>query len=68
MVKRREKRSGRRSIFMGDALPKNNIWELTKLPFGEDLIGFKWVYCIKYKVDGLLSKYKARMVEKCFTQ
>ena len=38
------------------------------MPAGRKLVGCKWVLRKKYKVDGFLDKYKARLVAKRFTQ
>lgn len=46
------------------ALHQNKTWVLTNLPPGKTLIGRKWVYQIKYKVDGSIECYKARLVAK----
>ena len=50
------------------ALEANHTWTLAPLPAGKKLIGCKWVYKIKYKVDGSVERYKARLVAKDFTQ
>ena len=31
-------------------------------------VGCKWVFTIKYRLDGSLERYKARLVAKGFTQ
>ena len=49
------------------ALVSNNTWTLTPLPSNKRVIGCKWVYRVKYKVDGLLERYIARLVAKGFT-
>ena len=41
---------------------------MTPLPTNKKLIGCKWVNKIKYKFDGSIEKYKARLVAKSFTQ
>ena len=50
------------------ALEHNNTWTLTHLPLGKFAIGCKWVYRIKYHVDGTIERYKACLVAKGFTQ
>ena len=46
----------------------NNTWTLTLLPPGKSSIGCKWVYRVKYLLDGTIERYKARLVAKGFTQ
>jgi hypothetical protein len=51
-----------------ESLMKNQTWDLIALPLGKKSIGCKWVYKVKYKVDGTLDKYKAQLVAKGFSQ
>ena len=51
-----------------EALELNNTWSLAPLPPGKTAIGCKWVYRIKYLLDGSIERYKARLVAKGFTQ
>ena len=51
-----------------NALDANGTWELTPLPKENKEIGCKWVHKIKHNVDGLISKYKARLVTKGYAQ
>ncbi|GKU86114.1 hypothetical protein SLEP1_g683 [Rubroshorea leprosula] len=51
-----------------DSIKKNNTWELVDKPEGKTPIGVKWVYRVKYKVDGSVQKYKARLVGKGYVQ
>ena len=50
------------------ALEANNTWTITSLPPGKKPIGCKWVSRVKYKSDGLVERYKVRLVTKGFTQ
>ncbi|XP_070055062.1 uncharacterized mitochondrial protein AtMg00820-like [Nicotiana tomentosiformis] len=51
-----------------DALEQNHTWELVDLPDGKQTVGSKWVYKVKYKPNGEVNKYKARLVTKGYTQ
>ena len=51
-----------------DALQKNETWELGDLPSGKIPVGCKWVFAVKFKGDGSLERYKARLVAKAYTQ
>ena len=50
------------------ALEANNTWTLTTLLANKKPIGCKWVYKVKYKSDGSVERYKARLDAKGFTQ
>ncbi|KAJ9678334.1 hypothetical protein PVL29_020488 [Vitis rotundifolia] len=50
------------------ALQRNNTWHLVPLPSNSNIIGCKWVYKLKYKPDGTVDRYKARLVAQGFTQ
>ncbi|KAL0556996.1 hypothetical protein IC582_005514 [Cucumis melo] len=50
------------------ALEKNNTWEICALPKRHKPVGCKWVFTLKYKVNGTLDGHKARLVAKGFTQ
>ena len=49
------------------ALEKNGMWELVTLLKGKRTVGCKWVFSVKYKSDGSVESYKARLVPKGFT-
>lgn len=51
-----------------EALERTNTWTLVTLPTGKHCIGCKWVYKINHKSDGTMVIYKARLVEKGYTQ
>ena len=50
------------------ALLKNNTWELVPPSDAHHIIQSKWVFRTKFKVDGTLDKYNARLVAKGFQQ
>ncbi|XP_070032783.1 uncharacterized mitochondrial protein AtMg00820-like [Nicotiana tomentosiformis] len=50
------------------ALEDNGTWELVKLPPGKRPIGCKWVYKLKYKADGSIERFKARLATKGYNQ
>nr|GEV80642.1 bulb-type lectin domain-containing protein [Tanacetum cinerariifolium] len=50
------------------AIERNQTWELVDLPEGKNLIRLKWIYKTKYLADGIIQKYKARLVVRGFTQ
>jgi hypothetical protein len=51
-----------------DALHKNHTWDLVDLPLGKSVVGCKWIYKIKTCSDGIVDRYKARLVARGFTQ
>ncbi|GJS60511.1 putative RNA-directed DNA polymerase [Tanacetum coccineum] len=44
-----------------DALYRNNTWKIVDLPVRRKAISSKWVWKIKYKSDGEIERYKARL-------
>ena len=50
------------------ALDQHNTWSITKLPKGKKVVGCKWIYKLKFKSDGSIERYKARLVARGFTQ
>ena len=51
-----------------DTLQKNETWELVDLPSGKKPVDCKWVFVVKFKGDGSLERYKARLVSKGYIQ
>ena len=45
-----------------------NTCELTQLPLGNKAIPCKWVFKRKLNADGIIERYKARLVIKGFYQ
>ncbi len=50
------------------ALEDNSTWEIVDLPSHKKAIDSKWIYKVKYKRDGLVEHYKARLVTKGYNQ
>ena len=50
------------------SLQKNETWELVECPPGKKAVGCRWIYTVKYKVDGSIERFKARLVAKGYTQ
>ncbi|RVW57587.1 Retrovirus-related Pol polyprotein from transposon RE1 [Vitis vinifera] len=46
------------------SLQKNETWELIECPPGKKSIGCRWIYTVKYKADGSIERFKARLVAK----
>ncbi len=51
-----------------DSLMTNNTWTLVPLPAGRKPVSCKWVFKIKQGANGEVEHYKAKLVEKGFTQ
>eukprot|EP00253_Pinus_taeda_P011846 PITA_11846 len=50
-----------------DSFAKNNNWDLSELPEGRSVVGCKWVFKLKWKVDGSIERYKVRLVAKGYS-
>ena len=55
------------SIVM-ETLEKNRTWGIVELSKGKNLVGCKWVFTVKYKLDGSIEMYKVRLVAKGYNQ
>ena len=49
-------------------LEKNKTWEIVERSKGKNIVDRKWIFTLKYKVDGSLERHKARLVAKEYTQ
>jgi len=50
------------------ALRSNHTWSLVLFHCSMNVVGSRWVYQIKRRVDGSIERYKARLVARDFTQ
>jgi hypothetical protein len=50
------------------ALRSNRTWSLVPFHPSMNVVGSRWVYQIKRRVDGSIERYKTRLVAKGFTQ
>ena len=50
------------------SIMKNDVWEVIPRPEGKSLVTSRWLYKIKYAVDGSIEKYKARFVARRFSE
>jgi len=51
-----------------EAIEKNKTWELIELSKGVKPIGVKWLYKTKFRENGEIDKFKARLVVKGYVQ
>ena len=51
-----------------NALLKNKTWSLVPYHPIMNLVGCKWIFKLKHKLDGSVDRYKARLVAKNFHQ
>nr|QBH67459.1 hypothetical protein UE_1393 [Ustilago esculenta] len=47
---------------------ENNTWTVVNAPDNANIIGCQWVFKVKWKGDGTIDKYKARLVAQGYTQ
>ena len=51
-----------------DALICDQTWSLVPRPPGTNIVGSKWIFKTKFRLDGSVDKHKARLVTCGFTQ
>ena len=51
-----------------DSFMTNGTWEIVDRPYGCKPIGCKWVFKKKFRPDGTIERYKARLMAKGYTQ
>ena len=47
---------------------KNDVWDVIPRPKGKSIVTSKWIQKIKHAADGSIEKYKARFVDRGFSQ
>ncbi|KAK4382102.1 Retrovirus-related Pol polyprotein from transposon RE2 [Sesamum angolense] len=50
------------------ALISKGTWELVEVPPNADIVACRWVFTLKFRANGTIERYKARLVAKDFTQ
>lgn len=50
------------------ALYQNQTWELTTLPSRKPIVGCRWIYTVKYLLDGFVERLKGCLVAKGYIQ
>ena len=50
------------------SLQRNATWEVVDLPTGKKHVGCRWIFSVKYKADGDIERFKARLVVKGYSQ
>ena len=50
------------------ALDDNGTWDLVPLPTGKKAIGCRWVFAVKFNLDGSVARLKACLVAKGYAQ
>lgn len=51
-----------------ESLQKNATWDVVDLPRGKKSMGCRWVFTVKYKADGAIERFKARLVARGYSQ
>ena len=51
-----------------DSIMRNEVWEVVPRPEGKSVVTSRWIYKVKYVVDGNIEKHKARFVAWGFSQ
>ena len=51
-----------------DCLVKNKTWDIVDRSDGVPVIGCRWVFDLKFNVDGSIKRFKARLVAQGFSQ
>ena len=50
------------------ALSKNETWDLVPSSPHQKAINCRWIFKVKYNVDGFVNRYKPRLIAKGYAQ
>ena len=50
-----------------DSIMRNDVWEVVSRPKGKSVVTSRWIYKVKYVVDGSIEKHKARFMAGGFS-
>ena len=50
------------------SIMKNDVWDVVPRPKGKYVVTSKWIYKIKHVANGIIEKYKERVVARGFSQ
>jgi len=50
------------------SIMKNDVWKIVPTPNDKSIVISKWIYQIKHVVDGSIEKFKAKFIERGFSQ
>ena len=50
------------------SIMKNDVWEIVPRPKDKSVVSSKWIFKAKHSTNGSIEKYKARFVERGFSQ
>ena len=51
-----------------ESITSNNVWDLVELPKDGKVVNCKWIFKCKLGVNGLVERYKARLVAQGYSQ
>jgi hypothetical protein len=51
-----------------NSIMKNDVWEIVPRPEEKSVVTSRWIYKLKYAIDGSIEKYKDRFVYRGFSQ
>ena len=50
------------------SIMKNDVWDIVPISKGKSVVSSRWLYKIKNDADGSIEKFKARFMERGFSQ